>query len=236
MKILKCLNFISDYIKFKKNNLNTRFKIDWKSRYPCLNDKTEQTSFDRHYIYHTAWAARIISKTKPKKHIDISSSLYFSSIISAFIPIDFYDYRPPRLKLSNLSVGKADLLSLPFKNNSLSSLSCMHTVEHIGLGRYGDAIDPNGDLKAIKELIRVLSPGGSLLFVVPIGGKPKIMFNAHRIYTYKQVLKYFSQLKLKEFTLIPEKAEDGGLIINPSENLLNRQNYACGCFWFKKYD
>ena len=234
MRILKYINFIFDYIKFKKINSINRFEINWENRYPCLDDNTQQTSFDRHYIYHTAWASRILSKTKPKKHVDISSSLYFSSIVSAFIPIDFYDYRPPELKLSNLSVDKADLLSLPFKDNSISSLSCMHTIEHIGLGRYGDPLDPEGDIKAIKELIRVLSPGGSLLFVVPIGGKAKIMFNAHRIYTHEQILKYFSQLKLKQFDLIPEKAEDGGLINNPSKKLLNKQKYACGCFWFIK--
>lgn len=234
MRILKYLNFISDYIKFKKLGLNDRFKVSWNNRYPCLGDKTEQTSFDRHYIYHTAWAARILSKTKPKKHVDISSSLYFSSIVSAFVPVDFYDYRPPELKLSNLRVDKADLLSLPFKDNSVSSLSCMHTIEHIGLGRYGDPLDTEGDIKAINELIRVLSPDGSLIFVVPIGGIPKIMFNAHRVYTYKQILKYFSQLKLKEFTLIPDTSKNGGLITNPSNQILAKQSYACGCFRFTK--
>jgi SAM-dependent methyltransferase len=232
--MIKIINFILEYLKFKKNNLNRRFELSWKNRYPCLDDKTGQTSFDRHYIYHTAWAARILSKTKPKKHVDISSSLYFSSLVSAFIPIDFYDFRPADLKLSNLYSGKADLLSLPFKENSVISLSCMHTIEHVGLGRYGDMLDSKGDLMAIKELIRVLSPGGSLLFVVPIGGKAKIMFNAHRIYTSEQILKYFSQLKLKQFALIPEKAESGGLIINPSSKILANQNYACGCFWFIK--
>lgn len=234
MRIFNYINFVFNYINFTKLISNKRFEVSWKNRYPCLDDNTEQTSFDRHYIYHTAWATRILSKTKPKKHIDISSSLYFSSIASAFIPVDFYDYRPPQLKLSNLTVGKANLLSLPFKDNSISSLSCMHTIEHVGLGRYGDPLDPEGDIKAINELIRVLSPDGLLLFVVPIGGKSKIMFNAHRIYTYKQILKYFSKLHLKEFTLIPEKPEDGNLIINPSEKLLNRQSYGCGCFWLTK--
>ncbi len=234
MKIFKNINFISDYIKFKQLNFDNRFDIDWGNKYPCLNDKTEETLFDRHYIYHTAWAARILSKTKPNKHVDISSSLYFSSLVSAFTPVDFYDFRPPQLKLSNLTVRRANLLSLSFKDNSIASLSCMHTVEHIGLGRYGDQLDPEADLKAIKELIRVLAPNGSLLFVVPIGGKPKIMFNAHRIYTYEQIMEYFSQLQLKEFVLIPEKSVHGGLVNTPSKDLLDKQTYACGCFWFTK--
>ena len=79
-----------------------------------------------------------------------------------------------------MSSGYADLANLPFEINSVQSLSCMHTVEHVGLGRYGDPIDPDGDLKAIKEIKRVLAVNGNLLFVVPIG-KPKIVYNAHRI-------------------------------------------------------
>ena len=47
-------------------------------------------------------------------------------------------------------------------------------------------------------------------------------------------MQLFSNLQLIEFTLIPENDEDGGLIINPSVELLNKQKYACGCFWFKK--
>lgn len=213
---------------FKKNG---RFSFLWSDRYLQLYDNTSTTNFDRHYVYHPAWAARVLKKTNPKKHIDISSTINFCSTISAFIPTEFYDYRPADLKLSNLETQKGDLLNLPFKNNSVESISCMHTVEHVGLGRYGDPIDPDGDLKAINELKRVLAPNGSLLFVIPIG-KPKIMFNAHRIYSYDQILKYFSDLKLEEFSLIPEFS--GGIIKDSSKSDADKESYACGCFWFKK--
>ena len=39
----------------------------------------------------------------------------------------------------------------------------MHVVEHIGLGRYGDQVDPDGDLMAMKELERVTAKLGKLL-------------------------------------------------------------------------
>jgi len=87
-------------------------------------------------------------------------------------------------------------------------------------------------LKAIRELKRVLAPGGSLLFVVPIGGKAKIMFNAHRIYSYEMIKDYFSDLQLKEFALIPEK--DGPMILNASLERVAKEVYGCGCFWFTK--
>ena len=222
---------IFDYRRFKMLDKERRFVMNSKDIYPCVKDKTVSTGFDRHYVYHTAWAARKVREINPKFHIDISSSLYFSSIVSAFVPVKFYDYRPPNLKLDNLSVEKANILSLPFGDNNVSSLSCMHTVEHIGLGRYGDAIDPDGDIKAIKELKRVLAPGGNFLFVVPIG-KPRIEFNAHRVYSYEQIMEYFSGLNLREFALIPE--ENGGMIINASPEQAAVEYYSCGCFWFIK--
>jgi len=218
-----------DYFKFKKSD-NKRFDSKFSDLYPCIKDKTFKTGFDAHYIYHTSWAARKVKEINPAKHTDISSSLYFSGIISAFIPVDFYDYRPADLKLSGLTSRHADLIKLPFTDDSINSLSCMHTVEHIGLGRYGDKIDPDGDLKAISELKRVLAKNGSLLFVVPVG-KPRIEFNAHRIYSFEQINDYFKELNLKEFTLI---TDSGDYLENADTKLVTNQKYGCGCFWFIK--
>lgn len=228
-KIGRFFSYLGELNRFK-NKSDKRFTIKTKDIYPCLKDKITSTPFDQHYTYHPAWAARILAKTTPEYHVDISSILSFSTIVSAFVPVRFYDYRPAELNLNNLKSGFADLKKLDFPDNSVPSLSCMHTIEHVGLGRYGDEIDPNGDLKSIGELKRVLQQDGDLLFVTPVG-KPKIEFNAHRIYSYEQVIEYFSPLKLKEFSLIPDT---GGIIINADPALVGQQNYGCGCFWFKK--
>lgn len=225
-----------DYLTYRHAAAKSaeRFMVRFRDLYPQTFDKTRWTGFDRHYIYHTAWAARVIKEINPKIHVDIASSLYFSSIVSAFLPVKFYDYRPANLNLSGLTSEEADLTNLRFETDSITSLSCMHTVEHIGLGRYGDPIDPNGDIKACKELSRVLARGGSLLFVTPVGRNAVIEFNAHRIYTYSQVIELFPELILREFSLIPEHAKQGGLIRNADPDLLKQERYACGCFWFTK--
>ena len=234
-KILLVNNYIlykKEYQIFKSTN-GKRFLVEDKDKYPCLNDKNDTTSFDKHYTYHTAWAARKVKDINPTDHVDISSLTYFSTLVSAFIPIKFYDYRPALIELDNFSCHHADITDLPFASNSVKSLSSMHVVEHIGLGRYGDPLDVDGDLKAIKELKRVLANDGYLLFVVPIGGTAKIMFNAHRIYSYQQVIDYFNDFELLEFTLIPDQSSEG-LIVDATEKQSDNQNYGCGCFMFKK--
>jgi hypothetical protein len=225
--------FFKDWknFKFETSKLQDhRFDLTSKEFYPVLHEKTVGTQFDRHYIYHPAWAARKLSQIRPEFHTDISSTLNFCTIVSAFVPIKFYDYRPAELHLSQLSSSHADLTALPFPDNSVQSLSCMHTVEHIGLGRYGDPIDPIGDLKAMSELQRVVGRGGNFLFVVPVG-KPKVQFNAQRVYSFEQIMGAFSGLKLKEFSLIPDA---GPIIENASPDLVKKQANGCGCFWFVK--
>jgi len=234
---LKYIDFICDYLNFKKLSKKSKrhFDFRWKDRYPCPNEKISSHDIEPHYTYHPAWAARILAQIKPEIHIDISSSLSFCTIVSAFIPVKFYEYRAANLNLDNLSSESADLLNLPFEDKSIESLSCMHVIEHIGLGRYGDIVDPDGDLKAISELKRVLAQRGSLIFVVPIG-KPKIMFNAHRIYSYDQIVDYFAELELKEFSLITEDNKKGGLLRHATRKMAAQEVYGCGCFWFKKDD
>ena len=190
-----------------------------------------EQSFDRHYVLHTAWAARQVAALAPAEHVDVSSSLYFVSQVSAFVPVRFYDYRPPELGLPGLICGRADLTALPFGNAALESLSCMHVLEHVGLGRYGDALDPLGDQKATRELARVLAPGGTLLVAVPVG-RPRVEFNAHRVYACVQVLEMFPGLELAEFALIPDSAATGGLIPGTDFALADAQDYGCGCFKF----
>jgi len=221
---------IKDWIFFLNKDKENRFKKSLFDFYPQIKDKTIKTSFDHHYVYHTSWATRKVKEINPEFHTDISSSLYFSGILSTFVPVKFYDYRPAELKLSNLESYKGDLMSLPFSDNSINSLSCMHTIEHIGLGRYGDPIDPSGDTKAVDELKRVLSKEGYLLFVTPVG-KPKIEFNAHRIYSYEMITEMFKELNLVEFTLI---TDSGDFIENANPDTVKEQKYGCGCFLFKK--
>lgn len=222
--------FFLEYYKFKKG------APEWPCRLidalPMFHERTAVMSFDAHYVYHTGWAARVLREISPEQHIDISSSIMFSAITSAFLPINHYDYRTPILSLDGLECGNQDLLNLRFENSSISSLSCMHVIEHVGLGRYGDPINPHGDREAAKELMRVLAPGGHLIIVVPLAERAHVRFNGHRIYDLNRVRSMFEGLELKEFTFLNEK-RNNKFTRHASIDDIVGSHYGCGCFVFR---
>jgi SAM-dependent methyltransferase len=226
-------SFTEQFIQFKQQSrLDGRFEPEQTDWFPFLNDNTAKMEFDPHYVLHTSWAARLLAKTKPKVHVSFGDSLYFVGIVSAFISITFCDIRASGLPFRDIGEDRADLTNLPASwTGMLQSISCMHVLEHIGLGRYGDTLDAGGDRKAAAELARVLAPGGQLLMVIPMEDPPRVCFNAHRLYSYLQVMDLFPDLSLREFTLI---TKEGEVFENAAPCLLNGRKYSCGCFCYTK--
>jgi SAM-dependent methyltransferase len=135
--------------------------------------------------------------------------------------------------LSGLTCLQGDLTGLDIASGSLSSVSCMHVIEHIGLGRYGDALDPCGDLRAIGELKRIVAPAGLLYMVVPTG-LPCIAFNAHRVYAAEHFVTYFSDaFVLEDFYFVPGPGIFAPMS-NPPLAETRAWDYGCGCYLFRK--
>jgi len=205
-------------------------RIRFGDTYPIVNEKTTQTSFDSHYFYQDIWAARKIYKSRVENHVDIGSNIEFVGFLTTFTKVTFVDIRPLKAKLDNFKSLKGTILDLPFESNSVNSLSCLHVAEHIGLGRYGDPLDPLGTKKACKELSRVLARGGNLYFSLPVG-KPRLCYNAHRTHSPKKILEYFEDLELVEFSGV----DDNGRFLEKADiGIFEKENYACGLFVFKK--
>jgi SAM-dependent methyltransferase len=225
--------FSEQFSQFKdQSSLDGRFEPQQRDWFPCLNDATSETGFEPHYVLHTSWAARVLAKTKPKAHVSFGDSLYFVGIASGFTSMTFCDIRKSGLPFRDIKEDSADLTNLPASwTGTLQSISCMHVLEHIGLGRYGDTLDASGDRKAAAELARVLAPGGQLLMVVPMEDPPRVCFNAHRLYSYSQVMDLFPDLSLLEFTLI---TNEGQFFENADPRSLEGRKFSCGCFRYTK--
>lgn len=188
--------FITEFKRFSAQKRNRKFeKIEW---FPCLTDNLKYTPLEPTYFFQDSWAAKHLFNLNPRHHYDVGSSAKTIGILSQFIPITMVDIRPIELELDNLFFKKGSILALPFEDNSLDTLSSLCVVEHIGLGRYGDELDPFGSEKAIKELKRVLKVGGILLFSVPVDRENKIYFNAHRAFTKGYILELFDGYLLLE--------------------------------------
>ncbi len=215
---------------FRYSHLPGAEKIHLIDTYPCIKERTFTTWFDAHYLYQNAWAFKRIYASRAKKHVDVGSHRSFVSMLTAVTHVTFIDIRPLEIQLENYVSKKGDILNLPYKDKSIASLSCLHVAEHIGLGRYGDPLDPDGTKKACKELARVLAPGGRLYFSLPVG-KPRLCFNAHRIHSPKQIRLYFSELSLLELSGV---TDNGELIYNINEQILSKSAYACGLFVFTR--
>ncbi|MBC8044522.1 MAG: DUF268 domain-containing protein [Rhizobacter sp.] len=166
--------------------------------YPCIYDATGQTPMEPTYFYQDTWAFEHIVKQKPQSHIDVGSFYLFVSFLSKVMPVTMVDIRPLELPLETLTFKQGSILELPFEDNSIHSLSCLCVIEHIGLGRYGDPLDPHGSEKAVKELCRILAPGGKLYFSVPVGDRDVTAFNAGRIFTLQTLAALLLPLQITE--------------------------------------
>jgi len=197
---------------------------------PALQERSTSHALDTHYFYVNAWAMRRIIANHPTRHVDIASLTVLASLLSAIVPVIYLDYRLLKARLGNLECVGGSILALPYKDGSIESLSCLHVAEHIGLGRYGDPLDPYGTKKAACELTRVLAPGGNLFFALPIG-MPRLCFNAHRIHSAKTICEYFSSLVLVEYSGV----HDNGCFVEGVQlSEFQDSEYACGMFWFQK--
>lgn len=216
---------------FRYGRIDGAEPIKLRDTYPCLFDKTAKTGIDSHYFYQHVWAFEKIMAHKPTLHVDVGSNVDFVGLISTVTKVHFVDIRPMQVNnLPNLESKYGSILELPYEDNSLESISCLHVAEHIGLGRYGDPLDPLGTKKTAAELERCLARGGNLYFSLPVG-RPRLCFNAHRIHSPGQVLAYFSGLELVEFSGTND-AKQFLRNIRPEE--FENERYACGMFLFTK--
>jgi len=190
--------FWCSYKEYKSLNQPLHLQPTLEHLYPCIGDDTGETTIEPIYFYQDAWVFERIVQRSPSAHVDVGSHHMFVALLSKVVPVTMVDIRPLSLPLESLHFRQGSILDLPFKDCSVSSLSSLCVVEHIGLGRYGDPLDPFGTEKAIDELKRVLAPGGNLWLSMPVSDKNVIHFNAGRIFSIEYVMLLIEPLQVIE--------------------------------------
>jgi len=153
----------------------------------CDERHERAESEDLFGVYQDVWAVSRVLTRRPPWMLDVGGTARYVGMLSLFLPVTFVDIRPSALRLNRLTFVRGDVTALPFEDDSVPMASCLSVIEHIGLGRYGDAIDPNGAEHACGELQRVVEPGGCLLVSAPVGERVQTHFNMHRLLTPKQI-------------------------------------------------
>ena len=225
--------YIQNLQRYKARNRNPAFGFFWRNAL--------YTSFDRfrkagkiggHYFWQDLWAAKHLFANHIQTHVDVGSRLDgFITHLLVFCRVIYIDLRPLDLQIDGLEFKRGSMLEMPFADNSVMSLSSLHVLEHIGLGRYGDPVLPDGYLQAAQELVRVLAPGGRLLLGTPVG-QERVCFDAHRVFDPVTILNAFRPLRLKEFALIDDRGST--IIQNATIEQAQECRYGCGLFVFEK--
>lgn len=205
---------------------------------PCLHDRYEEGgSTKSEYFWQDLLVARMIFQAAPIKHIDVGSRVDgFVAHVASFREIEVLDVRPISTTIPGIVFRTADLMALTSEQEeSCDSLSCLHALEHFGLGRYGDPINPLGWHAGLANMARLLQKGGVLYLSVPIG-QERVEFNANWVFEPSSILVAAkkSGLELVSLKVIARDVRD----VEPTKESLDALAglaYALGIFTFKKF-
>lgn len=206
---------------------------------PCLYDWFEEGGFTKdEYFWQDLHVARKIHLASPVKHVDIGSRMDgFVAHVASFREIEVFDIRPVTPQIPGVIFKQADMMN-PLESlvEYCDSLSCLHALEHFGLGRYGDPIDSIGYVSGLQNMTKILRSGGLFYLSVPIG-RERVEFNAHRIFDPVKLIELASAngLLLLDFAWMgPNRTLVQS--VNPKQDMkeLSKLRYCLGIFTFAK--
>lgn len=228
--------YISDWWKFRRSY---KGKLEFK---PCLHDKYEEGGVTKsEYFWQDLLVAQWIYKSNPLKHVDVGSRIDgFVAHVASFRQIEVFDVRPISSMIPGVVFSQADLMEVPElvreeHEGYCDSVSCLHTIEHFGLGRYGDPIDILGYEKGITNLASLIKPGGTLYLSTPIGIE-RVEFNANRVFNPHTIIDVaeLNALKLESLVVISDGSVQDIDVNEGSLRKLSEEIYSLGIFTFKK--
>ena len=161
----------------------------------AIADPTARTAFDERTelpcrwgigmserIVEFPWVVAALSRSDPGLALDAGSTLNHPYVLDSVLPvirglhIVTLAPEPRSFPERGISYVFADLRDLPLRSDLYDTVVCLSTLEHVGMdvSGYNGKVPPERDpqaaaIRAVKELRRVLKPGGRVLLSVPYG-------------------------------------------------------------------
>lgn len=229
--------YAADADEYQKMNKRHNFDIQDKYKWPIIQEKYAKAGMLGNYFWQDLWAARLIIRSGTKKHFDIGSRLdgFIAHLLAAGIDVSMIDVREfPEGKVEGLRTIVDDATTLhQLEEESVESMSALCSLEHFGLGRYGDPVDPEACFKCFANIQKKLKKGGKLYLSVPIG-KERVEFNAHRIFYASTIVECFSDMFLDEFSCVAEDKLERNVGLNKYDTDEHGGEFRYGLFCFTK--
>jgi hypothetical protein len=232
-------SFLKDWYAFRKTFDGAM------NLWPCLHDRYEEGGVTKsEYFWQDLVVARWIYDASPVKHVDVGSRVDgFVAHVASFREIEVFDVRTIDTIVPGIIFRQADLMDaqqlavFTAGDGYCDSLSCLHALEHFGLGRYGDPVDVNGYKKGFMNLIKLLKPEGTFYLAVPIG-KMRVEFNANWVFDPRVLIDLARSCEMSLVRMATIGSEVVGLQMHePSDALFSKlatSEYNLGIFVFKK--
>ncbi|MBE0625141.1 MAG: DUF268 domain-containing protein [Burkholderiales bacterium] len=221
----------------------SRFRSGYSGRLeflPCLQDWHEEGGATKlEYFWQDLLVARKIFEARPQRHVDIGSRVDgFVAHVASFREIEVFDVRPISAQIPGVKFRQADFMQpATGMSDYCDSLSCLHALEHFGLGRYGDPVDPQGFERGLANMAALLKPGGVFYLSVPIGAG-RVEFNGQRVLEPQAIIRLAREnaLLARELTVIRHGGRIETMGLDEARLCdLARKRYALGLFDFVRH-
>ena len=180
-------------------------------------------------IIEKAWVLRHLEGLdNGSKILDVgcAESLLSMELASNGFLVIGVDVRHFPLSHPNFHLIQGDVTTAPLEPCFFDAAILLSTIEHIGLGWYGDPKGENQQEAAMAQIYRLLKPGGRLLVTVPFG-RPALT-PLHRIFDPPGLRKLLEKFKIEslEFGIkvdektwcVPASEEEAGTKAHHPEN------------------